>query len=249
MGAVAADRTRRALSRPVGVLLAVLVLAATTVLVNRVLPGWAYPVWNTAVAGGLVLLAMACGMRLEQLGLRRDTARRAALVGLAGAASIAVAFGVALAVPALRSAFDDQRAAVGAGTVLWAALVRIPFGTVLLEEVAFRGVLPALLDRDAPDGPSLDLRWRWPPVLGASALFGLWHVLPSLGLAGSNAAVGGLFGAASAALAPLAAVLASVLAGVALCAWRRAGGGLLTPILVHLATNSGGVLLAWWLQR
>ena len=250
MGTVAADRNRRAagrlgrLGRPVGVLLAVALLAATTVLVNRVFPGWAYPLWNVFVALVLVALAMRCGLSAASLGLRTDTARRAALVGLLGAASVAVTYGAALAVPSLRGVFDDQRAAVGLGTVVWAALVRIPLGTVLLEEVAFRGVLPALLG-----GSDLDRRWRWRPVLGASALFGLWHVVPSMALVGSNAAVDEVFGAASPILVPTLAVLAAAAVGVALCAWRRAGQGLLAPILVHLATNSGGVLLAWWLQR
>jgi uncharacterized protein len=243
MGTVAAPYIRRAVSRPVGVLVAVALLAATTVLVNRVFPAWVYPLWNTGVAGALVLLALACGVPMAQLGLRRYTVRRALLVGLLGAASVALTYGVALIVPPLRSVFDDQRAAMGAGTVIFTALVRIPLGTVLLEEVAFRGVLPALF------GTDLDQRWRWRPVLAASALFGLWHALPSVGLAGSNAAVGALPGAASPLLVPVLAVIVSAGIGVALCAWRRAGQGLLAPILVHLATNSGGVLLSWWLQR
>jgi len=244
MGAVAADRDKRAARRPAAVLLAVALLAATTVLVNRVFPGWAYPLWNALVALVLVALALWCGLTAGSLGLSHRTARRAALVGLAGVASVAVSYGVALALPPLRAAFDDQRAAVGLGTVVWAALVRIPLGTVLLEEVAFRGVLPALFG-----GVDLDRRWRWSPVLAASALFGLWHVLPSIGLASSNAAVARVFGAASPVLVPSLAVLASAAVGVGLCAWRRAGHGLLAPMLVHLATNSGGVLLAWWLQR
>jgi hypothetical protein len=243
MGTVAADRARRVVSRPAGVCLAVVLLVVTTVLVNRVFPAWAYPVWNTGVAAALVLLAVACGVPVARLGLRRDTLRRAFLMGLLGAASVALAYGVALAVPPLRSAFDDQRAALGADAVIFIALVRIPLGTVLLEEVAFRGVLPALF------GADLDQGWRWWPVLAASGLFGLWHALPSVGLAGLNAAVGGLPGAASPLLVPVFAVVTSAAVGVALCAWRRAGQGLLAPILVHLATNSGGVLLSWWLQR
>jgi uncharacterized protein len=243
MDTVASHQIRRVVSRPVGVLVAVALLAVTTVLVNRVFPMWAYPVWNTGVAVALVLLALSCGVPLARLGLRRDTLRRAFLTGLLGAASVALTYGVALAVPPLRSVFDDQRAAVGAGTVIFTALVRIPLGTVLLEEIAFRGVLPALF------GADLDQRWHWRPVLAASALFGLWHALPSVGLAGSNAAVGELPGAAFPVVVPALAVIVSTAVGVALCAWRRAGQGLLAPMLVHLATNSGGVLLSWWLQR
>ena len=72
--------------------------------------------------------------------------------------------------------------------MLWVVLVQIPLGTVVLEEVAFRGVLPALM------GASPAIRWRWVPVLGASILFGLWHILPSIGIDNANAAVGGALG-------------------------------------------------------
>jgi CAAX protease family protein len=48
------------------------------------------------------------------------------------------------------------------------ACVRIPLGTVVLEEVAFRSVLPALAARRYGISGG---------VLIASALFGLWHVL------------------------------------------------------------------------
>jgi hypothetical protein len=110
--------------------------------------------------------------------------------------------------------------------------------------VAFRGVLPALLGGGS--------RWSWRPALGASALFGLWHALPSISLAGQNAALGSLFGpfgSAATVLVPLLAVAASMLAGLWLCWWRYAGRGLLASILVHLATNSGGLLVAWWLAH
>jgi len=67
-------------------------------------------------------------------------------------------------------------ASITSADLLRAILVRVPFGTVLLEEVAFRGVLPALLGTDGQ-------RWRWRPVLGASVLFGLFHLFSALCLA------------------------------------------------------------------
>jgi membrane protease YdiL (CAAX protease family) len=60
-----------------------------------------------------------------------------------------------------------------ATNLLVAMFIRVPFGTVLLEEIAFRGVLPALMGADGQ-------RWMWRPVLGASVLFGLFHVFPAL---------------------------------------------------------------------
>ena len=88
-------------------------------------------------------------------------------------------------VPATQSAFIDTRIGdADAAQMLFVVLIQIPLGTVVLEEVAFRGVLPALM------GASPAIRWRWGPVLGASVLFGLWHILPSIGIGDANAAVG-----------------------------------------------------------
>ena len=127
---------------------------------------------------------------------------------------------------------------LGPGTLLWITLIRISLGTVLLKEIAFRGVLPALLGGGE--------RWRWGPVLGASALFGLWHVLPSLALT-SNAAVATVLGGVPIAVLSGLAMLAAAGAGVVLYWWRHTGRGVLAPALVHLATNSGGLLIAWWI--
>ena len=44
---------------------------------------------------------------------------------------------------------------------------------------------------------------------------------------------------------PLLAVAGSTLAGLWLCWWRYAGRGLLTPIMVHVTTNSGALVAAW----
>ena len=57
--------------------------------------------------------------------------------------------------------------------------------TVLFEEVAFRGVLWGLLRRG---------HGTLTATVVSSALFGLWHVLPSLGLATDNQAIGSTVG-------------------------------------------------------
>jgi uncharacterized protein len=44
------------------------------------------------------------------------------------------------------------------------------------------------------------------------------------------------------------AMLAAAGAGVVLHWWKHTGRGLLTPALVHLGTNSGRLLIAWWLM-
>jgi hypothetical protein len=160
---------------------AVVLLAVTSVLV---VPRWPFAVvpWNVAVAAVLLWLARRAGVGWAELGLGPGL-RRGLAAGRLVAAVVAVAYGVGLAIPATRAALDDSRAAGSVGALLYAALLRIPFGTVALEEVAFRGVIPALV------GGS----W-WRGTLVSSGLFGLWHVVPSLGLSSANAAVGAAFG-------------------------------------------------------
>ncbi|MFD2417091.1 CPBP family glutamic-type intramembrane protease [Amycolatopsis pigmentata] len=227
------------LRRVLSVTASILLLAASTFLANRVLPGWAYPVTGVVTAAGLVGLARYAGVSWAAMGLDRRYLGRAALVGLIGVALVGLVFGLAVAIPALRTVFHDGRiGSPGIGQLMWLALVRIPLGTVLLEEVAFRGVLPALLGGGQ--------RWRWGPVLGAAGLFGLWHLLPSLAL-DHNAAVHATFGGLPTAVISLLAMLAAAGAGVVLYWWRHTGRGVLSSALVHFATNSGGLVLAWLL--
>ncbi|MEV7097736.1 CPBP family intramembrane glutamic endopeptidase [Amycolatopsis sp. NPDC051045] len=225
-----------ALTRRVpAVVAAVLTLAASTTLANRVLPGWAYPLCGLVATAVLVLLGRAAGCSWHDLGLR--TVRRPALVGLAGAGLVAAVFGIALAVPALRTVYQDGR--VGDpdfGQLLWLTCGRILFGTVLIEEVAFRGVLPALFGAG-------DEQWRWRPILAAAALFGLWHALPALAI-GRNAAVHAVFGSTPAVVLQVLAMAAAAIAGIFLHWWRHTGRGVLASVIVHFTTNAGGLTLA-----
>lgn len=214
---------------------AVMTLAASTTLANRVLPGWAYPVCGLVAALVLVALGRAAGCSWTDLGLSR--LRRPALAGLAGAASVAVVFGIALAVPSLRTVYQDGR--VGDpdfAQLLWLTCGRILFGTVLIEEVAFRGVLPGLFGAD-------DDRWCWPPILGSAALFGLWHALPALAI-GRNAAVHAVFGSTPVVVLQVLAMAAAGVAGIFLHWWRHLGRGVLASVIVHFTTNAGGLTLA-----
>ena len=228
-------RVRRVLPRWCGLVAAVALLVATNVLVGVVWPAWAVP-WKVVVAALLLVLARVCGLGWDDLGLGRRHLGRGLVYGGIAVAIVAVVYLVGVALPATRTAFEDTRAAGTVGALLYAALVRIPFGTVLLEEIAFRGVLPGLVGGG----------W-WRRTLVASALFGLWHIVPSLGLSSANAAVGDTLGGWGDVGRAALAVIATFGAGILLCAWRRWGGHLVTPVLAHLATNSLGVVFAWFL--
>lgn len=223
-------------------LLAVVVLAAANALNALLAPGWYVPVC-VAAAVLLVLIARRSGLTWQDLGLGRAAARRGLRWGLVLAAAVVVVCLAGLALPFSREAFQDERAAgLSSGELVYRVLVRVPLGTVLLEEVAFRGVLWAMVRR------------RWGPVwatVASSLLFGLWHVQPSRGLTRANAAAQAVFGAGQAGvvLAVTAAVAGTALAGVLLCELRRRSGSLVPPVALHCALNGAGYALAWAASR
>jgi membrane protease YdiL (CAAX protease family) len=218
---------------------AIVLLTISNVMANRILPQWAYVPWNLAVAGALLLIAHWAGSGLLAIGLDIRHWHRPVALGLLLAGTTALIFTIGMVLPATRTAFLDTRASTNSlDMMLYQVLIRIPLGTVILEEIAFRGVLPALM------GAAPAIRWRWGPVLWASALFGLWHILPSLGLTTGNAAVADVLGADQLA-ATLLAVASMMLAGIALCGLAWLGKGIKTTMLLHWATNSLGFVAAW----
>ncbi|MCZ7456881.1 CPBP family intramembrane glutamic endopeptidase [Streptomyces sp. WMMC940] len=221
---------------------AVAVLVVTHVLINRVGAELYVPVCVVATAA-LVLLARLGGVTWDELGMGRSSVRRGLRWGLVLVGVVIVVYGVALAAPFTREAFVDRRVAgLSAGELLYRVFVRVPFGTVLLEEVAFRGVLWAVIRR----------RWGtgW-ATAGTSVLFGLWHIVPSRGLTRSNAAVGAVLGTGGTgvALSVGAAVVGTALAGVLFCELRRRSGSLIPSVALHCALNSAGYALAWTAAR
>jgi membrane protease YdiL (CAAX protease family) len=143
--------------------------------------------------------------------------------GLAGAGVVLGAVALVAACPRTRGLLADRRmAGVDARGTAWRALVRIPLGTVVLEEVAFRGVLPALVS-----------------PAGAAGLFGLWHIVPTARTLDVNGIARGRLWAVA------GAVAATTVAGLVLSAFAAAGGGLLAPALIHGAVNSGATVAAY----
>jgi membrane protease YdiL (CAAX protease family) len=189
------------------------------------------------VAIGLVVLARRSGLSWDELGLARRTWLRGMVYAVAAVGVVLAVYAVGIVIPLTRSAFLDARYHVPVGPALVTALIVIPLGTVLLEEVAFRGVLQALVTRHR------GVRWG----LGFSSIvFGVWHVLPSLGLNRSNQALGHLLGLGVAAqVAAVACVVVfTALAGLLLSELRRRSGSLLAAAGLHWATNGMGVLAA-----
>jgi membrane protease YdiL (CAAX protease family) len=221
----------------------VLVLAVVNVWVH-IGPRGAHPVTGPLAAALLLVVGRAAGLSWEAMGLGRDALARGALWGGVGAALVGTCYAVALAVPSAHRFFCDTRYRLGPGSALYEAFVAIPLGTVVFEEVAFRGVLWGLLEEEYGAVGT---------TAASSVLFGLWHVLPALDMARTNASLPGKPGGTKATtLAVLGTVAFTTVAGIVFAELRRRTGSLLAPILLHWATNGLGVLAAarvWAVSR
>ena len=127
---------------------------------------------------------------------------------------------------------DDGRVQVGTAGMVWKALVVIPIGTVLMEELAFRGVLLALCRRATSPRNA---------VVVSSAAFGVWHVVTAWNTSSGEAS--------SRVLAVVGTVVATAAAGAVLCWLRLRYRSLLPPIAAHTALNSVAFAVAWLAAR
>lgn len=192
---------------------------------------WAYVPANISATALLAVLSVgALGLTSAELGLDELTIGDASLglaVGLAFAGSLLVvrrtAWGARL--------IADRRVAGLRGRMLaYQTLVRVPLGTALLEEFAFRGVLFAA--------------WRsegtFIAALISSVVFGLWHVAPAAIMVRTNdpVASGG-----DVARRIVGTVVLMTLIGLGLVWLRLETGSLLAPLTMHAGVNS----LATWI--
>jgi membrane protease YdiL (CAAX protease family) len=218
------------------------VLVAVNVWVH-VGPRRAHLLTGPVAAAVLLLVGRAAGLSWTELGLGAGSLLRGLRWGGVCAAIVVGGYAVALAVPALHRFFLDTRYRLGLRPAFGAAFLSVPLGTVVFEEVAFRGVLWALVEDKAGAACATAV---------TAVLFGLWHVLPALDLARTNNAVAGSGRRARLAVAVAGTVLFTAAAGVLFAELRRRSGSLLAPMLLHWATNAAGVLgsaLVWSISR
>jgi CAAX protease family protein len=192
-----------------------------------------YVTLNACATGATVAAAAANGLTASDMGFGRAEWPPGWLA-IGAAALVGAGWIVVAAVPATRPVLNDKRiTSLDGRAVAYQAVVRIPIGTVLWEETAFRGVLQAALRRILPETAA---------IVATSVVFGVWHIRPTL----QALRVNGLAGDRKQATARVAAGVAATAAGGALLSWLRARSGSLTaPVLLHLATNSGGQVAAW----
>jgi uncharacterized protein len=200
--------------------------------------GRRYTLLNVCATGAALSAAAMSGLTATELGLGRAQLRPGVRLGSRLAAATVAGWLVIAAMPVTRPVLGDRRMAGLTGrAVAYQVLVRIPLGTVLWEETAFRGVLEAALRRVLPGGAA---------VVVCSGVFGIWHIVPTAGALRAN----GLAASRRPMLAAVAAGAVTTAAAGAGLSWLRArSGSLAAPVLLHLATNCTGPLVAFAIAR
>lgn len=212
-------------------------IAGYNVVQNTFLIERGYVTGNVVVGAALIGLGRRSGSSLEQMGLipRLTSDGRRFMAAAATTAIITIAAGVAH--PKTRTFFRDERARGESWQdVRHNTLIRFPLGTAMFEEVVFRGVLPPLLARSEKAGDLL-----------SSALFGLWHVIPTARVLGGSP----LGGSANPVRTVAAGSAAAGVGGFLLACARRKSDSTILPWMLHSLLNItiylGGVT-AWRLN-
>lgn len=221
--------------------LAVALVAWNTVTNRRPSRESTYLLRNTAAALVLLVVARVAGLSWADLGLGAEAVgagwRWGGLAVLLAAVGAAALGALAGAWPRLRPALADPRADLSPGRLAFQVLVRIPLGTALFEELAFRGVLQAVAAEAVPVASAVALQ---------GVAFGLWHVGPTRLALRERAHPSEPPGQVR---TITAAVVVTAVAGVVLGILRAHTGSLLAPVLAHAAVNAFGLLLAAALHR
>ncbi|MBS1849168.1 MAG: CPBP family intramembrane metalloprotease [Actinobacteria bacterium] len=205
----------------------VAVLTATNIARSSVVPHGAHFFLNVALAAGVVAAAhFMGGLDAAALGVSRRSLGAGLRYGAGAFGLVVVVAAVAAALPAGRHALDVDDAHVTAGSLALRVGLIIPVGTVIVEELIFRGVLHGLLTR------AFSPLRAW--MIGAM-LFGAWHVYPAWRADGAAAAMG--------------TFVATTIAGVIFVWLRVRSDHVVAPMLAHLATNTVPLTTAWLLAH
>jgi membrane protease YdiL (CAAX protease family) len=189
-------------------------LVGLSLAVPRLPPRW-HPVPHAVVGTALAVATRA------PLGLRPPALWSGLRLGLAVTAPVALGVAAATTLPPVRQAISERDLPDAAARWL---LLRIPLGTVWVEEASYRAALGTVAaEAFGPTGGRLL----------QSAAFGLSHIVD-----------------ARATGAPvIGTVLVTGLAGWLFGVLHERSGSLAAPMLAHLATNEAGAAAALSVQR
>jgi membrane protease YdiL (CAAX protease family) len=195
------------------------------------------PLSVTALTAVLALIAWRARATRADLGLEAADLRAGVRYGLAAFGLVLLVLVVAALVPATNGFLHDSRADISGGQLLYKLGVSIVLLTAIPEEFAFRGVLL---------GSAIRLWGPWRASLISSALFGLWHIAPTLHTMSDNHAGRALSSTAGGqVLAVAGAVAVTFAAGLAFCWLRLRSRSLVAPVMAHIATDGLALGVAW----
>jgi membrane protease YdiL (CAAX protease family) len=206
-------------------LLTVLVICNLTFAFSK---GWWRWGWQLLAFASLYLVYRFADLSLADIGLSRD--RLGSGLKYAAVTIVLILVGLVVAYFVKHSLFHDSRYHQSLGAAITAGLFVVPLKTVLFEELAFRGIMPAIL-KDIGSRP-------WIIFLVTALLFALWHMLT---IPRSNDVSVGSF---SNLLIAAVTFLTTFLGGLVFYYLRDKSGSLVAPILVHWLLNGTTIVLA-----
>jgi len=196
------------------------------------------PVAVGLLVAALVLIAWSSGATRDDLGLRRADMGAGLRYGTGAFLLVLLVLLAAALVPATNGFLHDSRAHIDGARLLYEVGVPIVLLTAIPEELAFRGVLL---------GSGLRLWGPWRASLITSALFGLWHIAPTLHTMSDNHVFRGEAASiAGQALLVLGSIVVTFAAGLAFCWLRLRSRSLIAPVMAHAATNGLALTVAWF---
>lgn len=216
-------------------LAAVLAIGGYNLIQNLLVPVRAYVPANLLASLGLVAIARRYGCSWDDLGLKPSRARNGFQLGMAGVATSATAAVVASVHRTTRKYLLDERAAGQSQTdVAYRVLIRLPLGTALFEEVAFRGVVYGLWRRSGASPRKA--------AAAAAIAFGIWHLIPSKQALTGNPLGPRFATPKSRAVVVTAGALLTSLSSFGFSWMRERSGSLIAPWMAHAAINGAGYL-------
>jgi membrane protease YdiL (CAAX protease family) len=189
----------------------------------------------------LVLIAWSAGATRVDLGLGRADMGAGLRYGAGAFGVLLLVLMVAAVIPVTSGFLHDSRAQIGGGRLLYELGVSIVLLTAIPEELAFRGVLL---------GSALRLWGPWRASLITSALFGLWHIAPTLHTMSDNRALRGASATAGGqVMLVLGSIAVTFVAGLIFCWLRLRSRSLIAPVMAHAATDGLALAVAWFTVR
>lgn len=227
------DMTQTAYAQEI--VLVILILLYSTVLAKSV-PAKYHLYLNISITAVAILLGLSFGLNLEQMGLAFNKILPGIFIALVAVIIIIISTSIVATIPLLRRFFLGDNLAQASGKLItYEATIRVPFGTALIEEVLFRGVLLGLL---------LQQNSLIVAIIISAVIFGLWHIFPTIAMLEDNKILarankdlkkrkyGSIVGI----------VLITASAGLVFAWLRIIANSIVAPWLVHWSINSSGML-------